>query len=134
MTSFILMAEDDPDVQLVAWLSLKKAGYRVEAVDNGRLLLERIRTLGADRPDIILLDWMMPDLDGPETCARLAADEATRDIPVIFMTSKAQDAAGRLGPAARAAGFIIKPIDPHGIGGQIRRILSTFEHTVPAVT
>lgn len=125
MTPFILMAEDDPDVQLVARLALRRAGYRVEAVENGRLLLERIRAEGADRPDIVLLDWMMPDMDGPETCACLKAEEATRDIPVILMTSKSQGAGAQHGSVIDAAGFIIKPIDPRGIGEQIRRILGT---------
>lgn len=111
------MAEDDPDVQLVARLALKKAGFRAEAVDNGRLLIERLADV---RPDLILLDWMMPEMDGPETFRRLQADAATRDIPVAFMTARTQ-ASGEL---ANVAGCIPKPLDPATLGDQVRAILS----------
>ena len=116
MSALILMAEDDPDVQLVTRLALKKAGYRVEAVENGRVLLERVRTM---RPDLILLDWMMPELVGPATFARLKEDESTRDIPVVFMTSRAQASTELPG----AAGWIIKPLDPLKVGDYVRAAL-----------
>lgn len=121
MTPLILMAEDDPDIQLVARLSLKRAGFRVEAVANGRLLLDRVRV---ERPDVILLDWMMPEMDGPETCARLKADPLTADIPVIFVTSKSQASEVQTGRAAGAAGHLLKPFDALKIGDDIRRILA----------
>ena len=113
------MAEDDPDIQLVARLALKKAGFRVEVVDNGRILLERVRV---ERPDLVLLDWMMPEMNGPETCAQLKANNETRDIPIIFMTSKTQSTAGERGVEG-AAGYIVKPFNPQSLGDEIRRIL-----------
>ncbi|MDQ3171970.1 MAG: response regulator, partial [Acidobacteriota bacterium] len=86
-SKLILMAEDDPDIQLVARLALKKAGYRVIAVSNGVELLARVEQ---ERPDIVLLDWMMPEMDGPATCARLRENPATAGIPIVFMTAKSQ--------------------------------------------
>lgn len=116
----ILMAEDDPDIQLVARLALKKAGYRVTAVSNGRELLARA---AGERPDIVLLDWMMPEMDGPETCARLRADPATADIPVVFMTAKSQASEIERGLSLGAAGYIVKPFDALTLGAQLREIL-----------
>ena len=85
----LLLAEDEPDVQLIARLSLKKAGFTVVTVGNGLEVLERV---AEERPDVILLDWMMPDMDGFETCRRLKADPATAAIPVIFLTARVQEA------------------------------------------
>jgi CheY-like chemotaxis protein len=82
---YVVLAEDDPDIRLVARLALKKAGYRVTAVSNGRELLEKV---AEEQPDVILLDWMMPEMDGAEACARLRADPATVNLPIIFMTAK----------------------------------------------
>lgn len=116
MSAFILLAEDDPDIQLIARLALKKAGFRVEVVDNGRLLLERLADV---RPDLVLLDWMMPEMDGPETFRRLQASESLRGIPVAFMTARAE----RPGDVPQAAGYISKPLDLATLGDQVRAIL-----------
>jgi len=116
----VLLAEDDPDIRLVSRLSLKKAGFRVTATSNGRELLEK---LGDDRPDVILLDYMMPDMDGAEACRRLKADPATRDIPVIFVTAKSQGFVVDQAAALGAAGYIVKPYDALKLGEEIKRIL-----------
>lgn len=89
MSLSVVLAEDDPDIQLVARLSLKRAGFTVRVAGNGREALEAIRETP---PDVILLDWMMPELDGPETCRQLKADTKTSAIPVIFLTAKSQEA------------------------------------------
>lgn len=116
----MLLAEDDPDIRLVTRLALKKAGYRVTATENGRQLLERI---AQERPDVVLLDWMMPELDGAETCRRLKADPATRDIPVVFMTAKSQGFEKNHGAAVGASGYIVKPFDALTLGDQLKAIL-----------
>ena len=116
----LLLAEDEPDVQLIARLALKKAGFTVMTVNNGVEALERV---GVDRPDAILLDWMMPDMDGFETCLRLKADPATRDIPVIFLTAKVQESEVAKALAIGAAGCIGKPFDALTLGTQVRAIL-----------
>jgi len=121
MSQFILMAEDDPDIQLVARLSLKKAGFRVQVVSNGRELLTQ---LAVERPDIIMLDWMMPEMNGPETCAALKADPSTADIPVIFMTAKSQGFERDKGLVTGALGYILKPFDALTLGDRIREILA----------
>lgn len=116
----VLLAEDDPDIQLVARLALKKAGYRVTAVSNGRDLLARVAD---EKPDIVILDWMMPDMDGPETCAKLRENPVTADIPIVFMTAKSQGFEIERGLALGAAGYIVKPFDALTLGEQLREML-----------
>ena len=120
MSLHVLLAEDDPDIRLVTRLALKKAGYRVTATENGRELLERI---AEERPDVVLLGWMMPEMDGAETCRRLKADPATRDIPVVFMTAKSQGFEKNHGAAVGASGYIPKPFDALTLGDQLKAIL-----------
>jgi len=117
----VLLAEDDPDIQLVAKLALRRAGYRVTAVSNGR---EALAQLEVERPDIVLLDWMMPEMDGPATCASLRANPATAGIPIVFMTAKSQASEIERGLSLGAAGYIVKPFDAITLGDQLRQILA----------
>jgi two-component system phosphate regulon response regulator PhoB len=122
----LLLAEDDPDIQLVARLALKKAGFDVTIAGNGAQALVRV---AERRPDVILLDWMMPEVDGLETCARLKADPATRDVPVIFLTARSQETEIRRGLQLGAIGYITKPFDALDLGRQVRELL---DGTTPA--
>lgn len=117
MATRVLLAEDDPDIRLVARLALRKAGFDVTAVGDGATAVEQA---AADRPDLILLDWMMPGLDGSETCRRLKADPVTAGIPVIFLTGRAHenDVAGGL--SLGACGYLTKPFDPLTLGAKVR--------------
>lgn len=120
MSMRVLLAEDDPDIQLVARLSLRKDGFQVTTVTNGAEALARV---AGERPDLIMLDWMMPEMDGLETCARLKADPETRDIPVIFLSAKSQESEIQKGLRLGAAGYITKPFDALTLGSQVRAIL-----------
>ena len=82
----ILYAEDEPDIQAVAKLALEMVGgFTVQICNNGADALEKVTGFA---PDLILLDVMMPGMDGPSTLQRLRADPATSNIPVIFLTAK----------------------------------------------
>ena len=116
----VLLAEDEPDVQLIARLSLKKAGFTVVTVGSGVEVLDRV---AEERPDVILLDWMMPDMDGYETCKRLKADSATAAIPVIFLTARVQEAEVARAMALGAVGCIGKPFDALALGRQVLDLL-----------
>ena len=120
MALSVVLAEDDPDIQLVARLALKRAGCQVRVVANGLQALDAVRS---DPPDIILLDWMMPELDGPETCRRLKADPATASIPVVFLTAKSQESEIQRGLSLGAAGYVTKPFDALKLGDQLKAIL-----------
>ena len=116
-----ILAEDDLDIQLVARLALKRAGFAVTVVGNGQEALDAVRQ---KTPDVILLDWMMPELDGPETCRRLKADPSTSGIPIIFLTAKSQEAEIQRGLSLGAAGYITKPFDALTLGHQVKDIVT----------
>ena len=116
----VVLAEDDPDIQLVARLSLKRAGFTVTVVSNGQEALEAVRR---QPPDVVLLDWMMPEVDGLETCRQLKADPHTANIPVVFLTAKSQEAEIQRGLSLGASGYVTKPFDALTLGEQIRQIV-----------
>jgi CheY-like chemotaxis protein len=116
----LLLVEDDPDIQLVARAALKRAGFAVSVAGDGRSALEAVHE---DPPAVILLDWMMPDMEGPDVCQRLKEDPATRHIPVIFMTARSQQSEVERGLAVGAAGYIVKPFDALQLGQQVLDLL-----------
>ena len=116
----VVLAEDDPDIQLVARMSLKRAGFDVTVASTG---VEALQRVGEVAPDVVLLDWMMPELDGLEACARLKANEVTRAIPVIFLTAKSQESEIAKGLSLGALGYITKPFDALSLGARVRELL-----------
>jgi DNA-binding response OmpR family regulator len=116
----LLLVEDDPDIQLVARAALKRAGFQVQVAGNGAAALDAVT---ADRPDVVLLDWMMPEMDGPEVCRRLKHNSLTAGIPVIFLTARSQQAEIARGLAMGAAGYIVKPFDALTLGDEVRTLL-----------
>jgi two-component system alkaline phosphatase synthesis response regulator PhoP len=123
----ILLVDDEQDIREVAALSLETVGgWRVSSAGGGNRAIEMAL---ADRPDAILLDVMMPEVDGPETFARLQADPRTRDIPVILLTAKAQGADRRRFAQLDVAGTLTKPFDPMTLTDQIAAILARREQT-----
>lgn len=116
-----VLAEDDPDIQLVARLALKRAGFQVILANNGAEALAKVRS---EKPDVALLDWMMPELDGIEVCRRLKADPETAGVPVIFLTARSQEQELKTGLAMGAVGYITKPFDALTLGDRVRELLS----------
>ena len=117
----ILLAEDEADIRKVAQISLQfRGGWEVLLATDGEDCLAKA---AQDPPDLILLDCMMPKLDGYETCRRLKRDPALRQIPVIFLTAKAQEAEVRKGLSLGAVGYLIKPFNPMSLAAEIRQIL-----------
>lgn len=116
----LLLVEDDVDIQIVARRALKRAGFDVAVAANGAEALGAAR---AQVPGVIVLDWMMPDMDGPEVCRQLKADPATSGIPVIFLTARSQQVEIARGHALGAAGYIVKPFDALTLGDQVRQML-----------
>jgi CheY-like chemotaxis protein len=120
--SRVMVVEDDPDIQKVIRMALRFHGITdVVGAGSG----EECMTIVSDvKPDVILMDVMMPRMDGYETCRRLKAEPATAHIPVIFLTAKAQQYERQLGLQAGAVGYLIKPFDPMTLTDQIRSILN----------
>ena len=115
-----VLAEDDPDIQLVARLSLKRAGFTVVLASNGTEALAKVIS---EKPDVALLDWMMPELDGVEVCRRLKADPETAGVPVIFLTARSQEQELKTGLSMGAVGYITKPFDALTLGDRVRELL-----------
>jgi CheY-like chemotaxis protein len=105
----------------VSRISLEKVGgWRVLEADSGA---RGIELAGAERPDAILLDAMMPELDGPATIKQLKADEATSEIPVVFLTAKLQPAERARYVELGAVGVLAKPFDPMTLPDHVADVL-----------
>lgn len=121
MNKIILIVDDEDDIREVTQLSLElSAGWTVLAASSG---LDAVSRAASGGPDAILLDVMMPGLDGPATLERLQADESTRGIPVIFLTAKVRTAERERLANLGVAGVLSKPFDPMSLSGQIAGIL-----------
>jgi len=117
----ILLIDDEDDIREVATLTLETMGdFAVTSASNGEAGIE---CATRERPDAILLDVMMPELDGPSTLARLRSIAVTRDIPVIFLTAKVQAVDRRRLADLGAVGIIAKPFDPMTLAEEVTSLL-----------
>jgi two-component system alkaline phosphatase synthesis response regulator PhoP len=117
----VLLVDDEDDIRLVAQACLERlAGWRVLAASSGREAIELAR---ANRPDAILLDVMMPEMDGPTTLGHLRADPATSAVPVVFLTAKAQAGDRAALEALGASAILTKPFDPLALAAEISAAL-----------
>jgi CheY-like chemotaxis protein len=125
MSKTLLLIDDDDDIREIAQLSLELgAGWTIHSEDSGE---KGVATAVRVRPDAILLDVMMPVLDGPGTLARLREDERTKDIPVLFLTAKARPAERDRLAGLSVAGVLAKPFDPMTLADQVRAALGWSE-------
>ncbi|MGI9590973.1 MAG: response regulator [Myxococcota bacterium] len=117
----VLIVDDDEDVRYVTELAASRIGkWETVLASGGREGVEKARS---DRPDVILLDVMMPDVDGPATLVLLREDPATADIPVIFLTARSQQGEVESYKALGACGVIVKPFEVAGFADQVREIV-----------
>jgi CheY-like chemotaxis protein len=117
----ILIIDDESDIREVAAMSLETVcGWGVVQAGSGK---DGMRIAAERQPDAILLDVMMPDLDGPSTLQLLRANEATANIPVIFLTAKVQSADRKRFSDLGVAAVLSKPFDPMILGEQIAEAL-----------
>ncbi|MEE8425291.1 MAG: response regulator [Elusimicrobiota bacterium] len=117
----ILLADDDATIRRISSLILTRKGEHVVicAADGA----EAIALAERERPDVILLDGMMPGLDGYQACRKLRSQKSTRDIPIIFLSANAGQAAAERALNLGATGTIFKPFDPRTLPKRIQKIL-----------
>lgn len=116
----ILYAEDERDVQTIVEISIwSTSSYEIKICDNGKLLLDCVEDYN---PDLILLDAMMPEMDGITTLRNLRLNEKTKNIPVIFITAKAQTHEVKSFNESGVIGVITKPFDPMSLSSSIKEI------------
>jgi CheY-like chemotaxis protein len=114
----VMCVEDDADIRMILEFSLGSlGGYEVLACSGGRAALAQV---GSFRPDLVLLDVMMPDLSGPETLDALRQLPEMRGVPVVFITAKAMPEEMEKLLGYGATGVIVKPFDPVSLPQQIR--------------
>lgn len=118
----LLCADDEPDIRTILELALGlEPTIQAELFASGPALLERAR---AGDFDAVLLDAMMPEMDGYETCRRLKADPATAAKPVVFLTARAQMGERDAALGVGAVACLTKPFDPLTIAGELLSVLS----------
>jgi CheY-like chemotaxis protein len=120
----VLVADDERAIRLLCSVNLSASGVEVVEAENGREALELARR---ERPDLVLLDVMMPDVDGWTVARELAADDRTRDIPIVFLTARAEAADRRIGQQLGGVGYLVKPFDPVAIGDFVENVISRVE-------
>jgi DNA-binding response OmpR family regulator len=120
----VLVVDDERSIRMLCRVNLVASGIEVLEASNGRDGLQLARD---ERPDLVLLDVMMPELDGWTVARELAADEQTRDIPIVFLTARADPADRRLGQQLGGVGYVVKPFDPVSIGDFVETLLVRVE-------
>ncbi len=123
MQKRILLVEDDPDLVELISFNLKKAGFSVGTAVDGIEGLKKARTL---HPDLILLDLMLPELDGFALCEIFRQDPALRSVPIIIVTAMTSQLSRITGLACGARRFITKPFSPNGLVSSVREVFSNL--------
>jgi DNA-binding response OmpR family regulator len=116
----VLVAEDEPDIRGLIKYSLEFAGYDVLQATNGA---EAVEIATEHLPDLILLDVRMPTMTGYEACEALKAQEVTKDIPVVFLSARGQEAEIKQGLSLGAEEYILKPFAPDELYRRVTAIL-----------
>ena len=116
----ILVVDDEVYILHILDFSLGAEGFEVISANNGELAVEKAKI---EKPDLIVLDIMMPVLDGYETCRRLKREPETKDIPVILLTAKGREVDKRLGYEVGAVDYIMKPFSPTRLIERIEEIM-----------
>ena len=121
MAERLLIVDDDLDTLRLIGLMLERQGYEIIAASNGKQALDLAKS---ELPDLIILDVMMPDLDGYEVARRLRADEDTLKIPIIMFTAKSQMDDRVTGIEAGADAYLTKPTQPRELFAHIKAMLA----------
>ena len=116
----VLVIDDEAAIRLLCRVNLEAEGLAVLEASDGRVGVERAST---ERPDVILLDVMMPGLDGWQVAEELVADERTRDIPIVFLTARADFRDRERGLEAGGIAYLTKPFNPVELAPLLRNLL-----------
>src|SRR5437764_11090583 len=119
----VLVIDDSPTITKVVQLVLTKAGYQISTAADGELGLQAVR---AQRPDLILLDFVMPRMNGYQFCRELTADPALRDIPVILMSAKGDQVGERFVKVMGIVDYITKPFSPEAITAVVQHTIGKY--------
>ncbi|MFZ1529562.1 MAG: response regulator [Ferruginibacter sp.] len=119
-TGKILVVDDDPYILMSLEFLMKKNGFEVSVARNGTEALELLST---HKPDVVLLDIMMPDVDGYEICSRIKSSKTLKDIKVVFMSAKTKEADIQKGLNLGASLYIKKPFSTRDLLKQVKELM-----------
>lgn len=120
ITQKILLVDDEKELAEMVGLRLEAAGYKVILASDGQEALDKARQ---EKPDLVILDLMLPKVEGYKVCRILKFDEKYKKIPIILFTAKAQEEDIKLGKEVGAEAYITKPFDPEVLLGKIKELL-----------
>jgi two-component system phosphate regulon response regulator PhoB len=120
MSAQVLVVEDEPAIQELIAAGLRRSGHRVRSALTAA---DAWRELSAELPDLVLLDWMLPDAAGPAVARRLRSEQRTREVPIIMLTARAGDDDKVEGLASGADDYLTKPFSPRELEARIQAVL-----------
>jgi DNA-binding response OmpR family regulator len=120
MARSVLVVDDEPSILLALEFVMKNAGFAVRTARNGE---EAIKALGEERPDLLLLDVMIPPPDGYDVCQRVRSTPALKDIPIIMLTARGRDVEREKGLAMGADDYVTKPFSTRDLMTKVRELL-----------
>ncbi len=127
----ILLVDDEPDILELISFNLEKEGFDVQTASNGRIALQKARL---QKPDLVLLDVMMPEMDGMETCRELREDPQLKDVIIALLTARNEDYSQIAGFEAGADDYISKPIKPRVLVSRVKALLRRQQPTTSVTT
>jgi DNA-binding response OmpR family regulator len=120
VASRVLIVEDEPDIRDLLGFHLEREGYQVTKARTGA---EALRLVRSAPPDLLLLDLMLPEIDGLEVCRRLRRDPGTASLPIVMLTAKGEEVDRILGLELGADDYIVKPFSPKEVVARVRAVL-----------
>ncbi|HZN49237.1 MAG TPA: response regulator [Methylomirabilota bacterium] len=128
MAREVLVVEDEPDIRRLVVLHLESDGFRCRTAANG---LDALREAKANVPDLVVLDLMLPGLDGLEVCRRLRGDASTAGVPIIMLTAKSDEVDRVVGLEVGADDYVAKPFSPKELVARVRAVLRRARPSQP---
>jgi phosphate regulon transcriptional regulator PhoB len=133
MAREVLVVEDEPDIRRLVVLHLERDGFRCRTATSG---LDALREVKVAVPDLVVLDLMLPELDGLEVCRRLRRDTRTASVPIIMLTAKSDEVDRVVGLEVGADDYVGKPFSPKELVARVRAVLrrSRPDHATPVLS
>jgi DNA-binding response OmpR family regulator len=125
----VLVVEDDPDIARLVAHYLEKAGFTTDMMSSGR---DALTSIAARPPDVLVLDLMLPQVDGLEICRVIRGNPATADIPIIMLTARAEESDRIVGLELGADDYLAKPFSPNELVARVRALLRRARRGPPA--
>ncbi|MET0005249.1 MAG: two-component system response regulator [gamma proteobacterium symbiont of Ctena orbiculata] len=124
MTKTILIVDDEPNIVLSVEYLMKREGYQVMTASDGQVAIEMIADT---RPDLLILDVMMPRKNGFEVCREIRADPALSELPILMLSAKGREAEIKKGISLGADAYITKPFSTHDLVDKVNQLLQSRE-------